>query len=61
MKIICEETRSVLNKAKAEISYKLKKRFGKKCYDKYCLSSWEQQINLMTKKEIIVGKIKAKK
>jgi cyclopropane fatty-acyl-phospholipid synthase-like methyltransferase len=60
-KIICEETRSVLNKAKTEISYKLKERFGKEYYDKYCLSSWEQQINLMAKKEIIVGKIKAKK
>ena len=60
-KLICRETRDVLEKTKTELAPTLKKRFGEEYFKKYCLSSWDQQINLMSKNEIIVGKIRARK
>lgn len=60
-KLICKETKEVLEKTKTKLAPTLKKRFGKEYYESYCISGWEQQSYLMDKKEIIVGKIKAKK
>ncbi len=59
--LTCEETKNVLNKTKKEIALKLKKRFGEEYYNTHCIPSWQQQITLMSQKEIIVGKISAKK
>ncbi len=58
---INKKTKEVLAKSKKEIAPKLKKLFGEENYNEYCISSWEQQINLMSTKEILVKRIVAKK